>query len=75
MLARKLLTRPWLSGLLQGGKRNFYILKHGKVILAYTWVNLNFMLPGTACLWLSNIHCTSALMLKKKLARSKEYLC
>ena len=32
-------------------KRNAHILRYEEVMLAYTWVNLNFMLTGTTCLW------------------------
>ena len=32
-------------------ERNFHTLRYGDVILAYTWVNLYFMLTKTAYLW------------------------
>ena len=31
--------------------RDFHILRHGEVILAYTSFNTNFRLTKTACLW------------------------
>lgn len=32
-------------------KRNVHILRHKKVILTNTWINLNFMLTKAVCLW------------------------
>ena len=34
-----------------GDKINFHILRYGEVILAYIWLNLNFILSKTACWW------------------------
>lgn len=44
---------------------DFYILRYREVILAYTLLNLNLRLTKTDC-DLLNIHCTSALAIKKK---------
>ena len=43
---------------------NFHILRYGGVILAFTWINSNFMLKQPVC-GLSNVHCTSAWIFKE----------
>ena len=49
----------------------FHILRYEEVILAYTQVNLNFVLTKTVCVYR---HCISALIIKAKgtLITSKE---
>ena len=47
--------------------RNSYLLRYVEVILACTWFNWDFMLTEQPVRGLSNIHCTSALITKKKI--------
>ena len=56
-------------------KRNFHLSRYREVILAYTWVNLNFVLIKIACLWPSRCNCTSALIIREKDPWTKSTEC